>query len=146
MPGGASLPDCGLDFRPLLGSAGRDVLQAKRNNAVIHIAMPILEEGPRLEREQVTSVGAVVVAFLASAHHWLHMLVMTVGLGHAAAAGMAVSPVLRYGMSAMAVLMTGLSLVHLLRKRHRPRRMVMVVSLSAVISLGLVAYNLLSAV
>jgi hypothetical protein len=67
----------------------------------------------------VTSAGSVALAFLASQHHNLHMLLFMLGLSSAASMSfLAASPVIRRGMLLMSILMIGLTFYNVMRHKQ----------------------------
>ena len=58
-----------------------------------------------MSKQRALSIGAVVLAFLTSQHHTLHMLVLVFGLGSAGASFMRTAPWLRRGMLLMSLVM-----------------------------------------
>lgn len=93
-----------------------------------------------LKRESVSSVGSMLLAFLASQHHMLHMLLITAGVGGAGMGFMTMFPVIRRSMLILSVLMTCWTLYSLQRQR-RPKVMRLVGGLSAAVSIGLVVWS-----
>ena len=91
-------------------------------------------------RERLTSVGSVIVAFLASQHHSLHMLVM-LGLGGAGMSFMTAYPMLRRVMLIVALAMAGVTTYLLIR--HRPPLAQRALNLiSIVLTLGLLIWSI----
>ena len=93
-----------------------------------------------LRRESLVSAGSMLLVFLASQHHTLHMLLMTVGVGGAGMGFMTVFPVVRRAMLVLSLLMTGWTLYQLSRP-HRPKPMRLTGGLSAAVSLGLIVWS-----
>ncbi len=92
----------------------------------------------RLER--LTASGSVLVAFVASQHHALHML-LGLGLGGAGMGVMATSPLLRRAMLLVALALAAVTAYRLLR--HRPPRPQYVINLlSIVLTLGLLVWSI----
>lgn len=91
-------------------------------------------------RESVLSVGSILLAFLASQHHTLHMLLMALGAGGASMSFMAMFPMVRRAMLILALLMIGWTIRQLYRQQQ-PKAMRLMGSLSAVVSLALVAWS-----
>ena len=90
--------------------------------------------------ERLTSVGSVIVAFLASQHHSLHMLLMF-GLGGAGVGFMGADPTVRRVMLLVALVMAGVTAYLLVR--HRPPLAQRVVNLvSIVLTLGLLIWSI----
>ena len=65
----------------------------------------------------VSSVGSVVLAFLATQHHNLHMVLIALGLGTAGLSFLA-SPLVRYAMYALSMVAMGVTLQQLRRHWH----------------------------
>lgn len=95
-----------------------------------------------LRREAVTSIGSVVLAFLASQHHAIHMLLIAAGLGGAGISSVITSPIIRRGMILISLIMTGVTLYRLWR---RPCSWVsrMIDGMSAIVSIGLVIWSVI---
>ena len=68
-------------------------------------------------RGAAAAVGAFLAAFLAGSHHWLHMMLLSVGVGSGA---LLLSPGLRRAMLLLSLAMSALSLAWFLRKAHKP--------------------------
>ncbi len=66
----------------------------------------------------VTSVAAVLLAFLASQHHSLHMLLLTVGIGGAGASFMTMFPLVRRVMLLMSLAMVVLMAYRAISARY----------------------------
>ena len=95
-----------------------------------------------MRRERVFSIGAMVLAFLASQHHALHMLLLAAGLGGASATMMTTVPLLRRVMLVMALVMV-LVMVYQMRNAERPKSMRLMSAVSIVVTLGLVAWSVM---
>lgn len=93
-----------------------------------------------MRKESLTAAGSMLLAFLASQHHNLHMLLFTVGMGSAGMGFMTHFPMIRRFMLLMSVVMTGLTVWQLWR-RQRPAPMRVVGGISAAVSLGLVVWS-----
>jgi hypothetical protein len=91
-------------------------------------------------REGLTAVGSMLLAFLASQHHTLHMLLFTLGMGSAGMGFMNQFPVLRRAMLLMSLMMTGWT-VYRLWRRQRPTGMRIFGALSAALSLALIGWS-----
>ena len=90
-------------------------------------------------RERLASFGSVIVAFLASQHHALHMLIM-LGLGGTSTGFMTAYPLIRRAMLLIALALAGVTAYRLVR--HRPplaRRVVHLVSI--LLTLGLLVWS-----
>ena len=89
--------------------------------------------------ERITSAGSVVVAFLASQHHSLHMLLM-LGLGSTGTFPMEAYPTIRRIMLLAALTMAGITAYRLVR--HRPPLAPRVVNvISIVFTVGLLVWS-----
>ncbi len=97
--------------------------------------------GLRRTRDVLVSAGPVVLAFLASQHHTLHMLVLTFGVGTAGMSFLTLYPAIRRGMLALSLVAAGVAAYQATRQA-RPLPMRLVNALSAVATLGLVAWSL----
>jgi hypothetical protein len=86
----------------------------------------------------VVSIGAMVLAFLASQHHALHMLLMATGLGGASASFMTAVPLVRRTMLVMALVM-----VYQLQNAKRPKTVRLMNAALVVVTLGLVAWSVM---
>ena len=98
--------------------------------------------GLRRGRDVLAAVGPVVLAFLASQHHTLHMLILSLGLGTAGMSSMAMYPDIRRGMLVVSMLAAGLAAYQATR-RGRPRWMRLGHLVSATVTLLLVGWSLL---
>lgn len=97
------------------------------------------------QKEYITSVGSVLAAFLASSHHWLHMLIMALGIGSGAMSGWMALPAVRHAMVIMSLSMVAYMQVTYWRRKHRPLRMTVMVMGSSVMSLVMTLYTLMAA-
>lgn len=95
-----------------------------------------------MRKEGITSVGAVVLAFLASQHHTLHMLLFTIGLGGAGMGFMTMFPMVRRVMLLMSLAMVGV-IVYQVRDPNRPTSMRIMGGLSILLTLGLLVWSVL---
>lgn len=95
-----------------------------------------------MKKEGLTSVGAVALAFLASQHHTLHMLILTLGVGGAGVSFMAVFPVVRRAMLLMSLVMVGVTIYQIWRAK-RPVSMRIVGGVSVVATVGLVLWSII---
>ena len=89
----------------------------------------------------LTSVGSVVLAFLASQHHALHMLILSVGVGTAGMSFMTMYPNIRRGML-VAALTTAVIAAYQATRRGRPLWMRVGQALSATSALLLIIWSL----
>ena len=92
-------------------------------------------------RGTLWSVVSVVVAFLASQHHTLHMLLLTVGVGGAGASFLTMFPTVRRLMLLLSLVMVGVTLYQ--HWRHRPPLAVRALGLvSAALTFGLLVWSI----
>ena len=92
-------------------------------------------------RGTLWSIASVVVAFLASQHHTLHMLLLTVGVGGAGASFLTMFPTVRRLMLLLSLVMVGVTLYQ--HWRHRPPLAVRALGLvSAALTFGLLAWSI----
>ncbi len=96
----------------------------------------------KVQRERVLSIGAMVLAFLASQHHSLHMLLLAAGLGGASATLMTAVPLVRRVMLVMALVMV-VVMVYQMRNAKRPKSVRLMNVVSIVVTLGLVAWSVM---
>jgi hypothetical protein len=94
----------------------------------------------RRSREVLTSVGPVVLAFLASQHHALHMLLLTFGVGTAGMSFLTMYPALRRVMLAASLGIAGLAAYRALRG-GQPRSVRVLHTLSLVATLAVVGWS-----
>jgi hypothetical protein len=92
-------------------------------------------------KAHLAAVGSVLVAFLASQHHLIHMLILLVTFGSAGMSVMSAFPLLRRGMLLMALLMVGVTLWQMWRSR-RNRSMAVLGGISVALTLGLILWSL----
>lgn len=93
-----------------------------------------------MRTEGVTSFGAVFLAFLATQHHNLHMLLFAIGMGGAGMSFMTMFPIVRQIMLLMSLAMVGL-MVYRARDSRRPSSMRIVNVVSVLVTLGLVGWS-----
>ena len=98
--------------------------------------------GLRRGREVLAAVGPVVLVFLASQHHTLHMLILSLGLGTASMSFMAMYPDIRRGMLVVSLLTAGIAAYQATR-RGRSQWMRLGHVVSATVTLLLVGWSLL---
>jgi hypothetical protein len=91
-----------------------------------------------MQKERIVSIGAVVLAFLASQHHTLHMLVLAFGMGGASTSLMTTAPLLRRTMLAMSLVMV---MGYQLWRGGRARSLRIANAISIVVTLGLVGWS-----
>ncbi|MFI5341359.1 MAG: hypothetical protein ACHQ7N_16160 [Candidatus Methylomirabilales bacterium] len=95
-----------------------------------------------MRKEGLTSVGAVVLAFLASQHHTLHMLLFTIGLGGAGMSFMTMFPMVRRVMLLMSLAMVGV-IVYQVRDPKRPTSVRIMGGVSILLTLGLLIWSVM---
>ena len=93
-----------------------------------------------MKRTGLASVGAVVLAFLASQHHNLHMLLLAFGLGSAGTSFIQ-APGIRRAMLLLSLGMVAVSLASLRRTAGTGVRGLIIAS--AAVKLGLVTWSVL---
>ncbi|MBI2000524.1 MAG: hypothetical protein HYS69_04945 [candidate division NC10 bacterium] len=93
-----------------------------------------------MRKDGFAAVGAIVLAFLASQHHTLHMMLFAVGLGGAGMSFMTMFPMVRRVMLLMSLAMVGLMLYQL-RDSKRPISMRITIGMSILVTLGLVVWS-----
>ena len=86
--------------------------------------------------EWLLSIGAMVLAFLASQHHNLHMLLLSFGLGGAWSSFMIEVPLVRSAMLLLSLLMVSV-LVYQIKDTKRSRSMRTTGAISIIVTLGL---------
>ena len=89
---------------------------------------------------RAASIGAVALAFLASQHHNLHMLLLTFGLGEAAMHFMSAVPLVRDAMLGMSLAMVGV-IAYQIRDSRRPALTRVMGVISIIVTLGLGAWS-----
>jgi hypothetical protein len=95
----------------------------------------------KLQKERVLSIGAVVLAFLASQHHNLHMLLLAFGIGGAGASFMTTALLLRRAMLLMSLVMAAV-IAYQIRGADRPRSFRISGAISIVLTLGLIGWSI----
>jgi hypothetical protein len=103
-------------------------------------AIPRKEYDP-MRKEGVISIGAVVLAFLASQHHNLHMLLLAVGLGGAGMSFMAAFPMVRRVMLLMSLAMVAV-IGYQVRDTKRPTSMRVAATISIIVTVSLVLWSI----
>ncbi len=93
-----------------------------------------------MRKDGFAAVGAVVLAFLASQHHTLHMMLFAIGLGGAGMSFMTMFPVVRRIMLLMSFAMVGV-MVYQARDSKRPVSIRIMIGLSILVTLGLVVWS-----
>lgn len=95
-----------------------------------------------MQRTGITALGSVLLAFLATQHHTIHMLILTLGLGGAGMSAMTAFPLVRRAMLLMALLMVGITIRQLWR--HHPTFWLRVSgAISIVVTLSLMIWTTL---
>jgi hypothetical protein len=89
---------------------------------------------------RAASIGAVVLAFLASQHHNLHMLLLAFGMGEAAMHFMTAMPAVRDAMLGMSLAMVGV-IAYQIRDSRRPASTRIMGVISILVTLGLLAWS-----
>jgi len=95
-----------------------------------------------MQKDRVLSIGAVVLAFLASQHHTLHMLMLVFGLGGAGASFMTTAPWLRRAMLLMSLVMTAV-IAYQIRSSDRPWSLRISGAISIALTLALVGWSIM---
>ena len=90
----------------------------------------------------VASIGSIALAFLASQHHTLHMLLFTVGIGGAGMSFMTMFPLLRRVMLLMSLAMVAV-IVYQVRDPKRPYSMRIMGGVSILLTLGLLIWSVM---
>jgi hypothetical protein len=99
-------------------------------------------KGGTVAREWLTSAGAVVLAFLASQHHNLHMLLFAIGIGGAGTSFITTFPLIRRAMLLMSLLMV-IVILYQVRDSKRTLPMRIMGGVSVMVTLSLVAWSIL---
>jgi hypothetical protein len=94
----------------------------------------------RRARDLLTSVGPVVLAFLAGQHHTLHMLLLTFGAGTAGMSFLTMYPAIRRAMLAASLGVTGLAAYRATRP-GQPRSVRLMHAFSVALTLVLVGWS-----
>ena len=97
--------------------------------------------GDRSSSTRASSISAMVLAFLASQHHNIMMLLLALGLSDAAMSFMTIAPVVRDVMLGMSLVMIAVILWQI-RDSRRPRSMRIMGAVSIVATLGLSAWSI----
>jgi len=97
---------------------------------------------PKARRSDgLPAIGAIVLAFLASQHHSLMMLLLAFGLGDAAMSFMTAAPIVRNVMLGLSLAMVAVILWQI-RDSRRPPSMRIMGAVSVVASIGLSAWSI----
>lgn len=95
-----------------------------------------------MQKERVLSIGAMLLAFLASQHHSLHMLLLMAGLGGASVSLMTAVPIIRRVMLVMSLVMV-VVMAHQMRDAKRPKSVRVMNAVSIAVTLGLIAWSVM---
>jgi hypothetical protein len=95
-----------------------------------------------MRKEGLTSVGAIVLAFLASQHHALHMMLFALGVGGAGISFMTMFPLVRRVMLLMSLAMVGV-ILYQMRDPRRPITMRIMGGVSILLTLGLLIWSVM---
>jgi hypothetical protein len=93
-----------------------------------------------MSKDRILSVGTVVLAFLASQHHALGMLLLAGGIGGASASVMTTVPLLRRAMLAVTLVMVAV-MAYRTWDARRPKAARVTNAVSIVLSLGLIGWS-----
>ncbi len=97
--------------------------------------------GDRNSSTKASSIGAMVLGFLASQHHSIMMLLLALGLSDAAVSFMTVAAIVRDVMLGMSLAMIAVILWQI-RDSRRPRSMRIMGAVSIVATLGLSGWSI----
>lgn len=92
-------------------------------------------------RTWLAAVGSFLVALVASSHHSLHMILLSLGLG---ATSFFMTPTLRRAMLLLSLAMAAFLTYRLVRHPERPMPQLVAAVVSICLSVGLVAYSVVS--
>ena len=95
-----------------------------------------------MRREWLVSVGAMVLAFLASQHHNLHMLLLAIGLSGAQMNVMTAVPILRRAMLLLSLAMVAV-LCYQIRDAKRPRSVRILGAISIVVTVTVAGWSII---
>jgi len=109
---------------------------------ITELTLTSRKEDGAMSKEGLTSIGAVVLAFLASQHHTLHMLLLTVGIGSAGMSFMTMFPMVRRVMLLMSLAMVGV-IVYQVRDPKRPISIRIMGGVSILLTLGLLIWSVM---
>ncbi len=107
-----------------------------------HAAHAGSKESVKMQRERALSIGAMVLAFLASQHHTLHMLLLAAGPGGASVSVMTAIPLVRRVMLVMSLVIV-MVMIYQMRKSKRPKSVRLMSAVSIVVTLGLVGWSVM---
>jgi hypothetical protein len=94
-----------------------------------------------MRRKWLLSLGAVALAFLATQHHNLMMTALAIGLGSGAVSLMTETPLVRYAMLAMSVVMVAVIGWQITRPK-RPAAIRLVGALTILLTLAIAGWTL----
>lgn len=121
----------------------RSLLQPSRRSSAL-TDDPKLENSEESEKTtrkgKIAPFGAVLIAFLATQHHNLHMLLIAIGIGGAGMSFMTMFPMVRRIMILMSLAMVGLMVYRALDSR-RTTSMRITNVVSVVLTVGLVGWS-----
>ncbi|MDA1000708.1 MAG: hypothetical protein O2807_09395 [bacterium] len=100
----------------------------------------VVKETKKGRFSSIGSIGAVLLAFLGSQHHTLHMLLLAAGLGGAGTSLMTAFPLLRRAMLLMSLVIAGV-LAYRMRDAGCPRSMRILNGVSILLTIGIVAWS-----
>ena len=95
-----------------------------------------------MSKEGLASAGAVVLAFLASQHHNLHMLLLAIGIGGAGTSLMTALPLVRRVMLLVSLAMV-VVVIYQVRDPKRPIPMRVMGGVSILLTLGLLIWSVM---
>jgi 1,4-dihydroxy-2-naphthoate octaprenyltransferase len=95
-----------------------------------------------VKKAGLASLGAVVLAFLASQHHTLHMLLFSLGMGSAGMSFLAIFPTIRRVMLLISLAMVGV-IFYQVRDPRRPTAMRLLGGVSILLTLGLLIWSVI---
>jgi hypothetical protein len=93
-----------------------------------------------VRKDGILSIGSVALAFLASQHHSLHMLMFSLGAGTAGMSFMTMYPTLRRLMLLLSVVMLGVTVFRTLPP-GRPKAMRVMGAVSGLLTLALIGWS-----
>jgi len=100
------------------------------------------KEDGAMSKEGLASAGAVVLAFLASQHHNLHMLLLAIGIGGAGTSLMTALPLVRRVMLLVSLAMV-VVVIYQVRDPKRPIPMRVMGGVSILLTLGLLIWSVM---
>ncbi|MDA1090966.1 MAG: hypothetical protein O3A85_11735 [Proteobacteria bacterium] len=95
-----------------------------------------------MRKEWFISIGAMVLAFLGSQHHNLHMLLLSIGLGGSGGSLMTTVPLVRRAMLLLSLAMVAV-IGYQMRDGTRPRSMRLTGAISIIVTLGLTGWSIM---